>query len=441
MSYNVDWKSGGTEGIPGKTTIVLPERTVDTTSTSLALTGKKTANYGEIQQENFIKLLENFASNTAPANPTIGQLWFSPVDKALYLCVETSTVEADTTVYFESGLIGWVRAWEATALGTIVGDLEQSIIDAITAHTNELDPHSQYLTQTEADGRYSLGADAVILTGDQTIDGVKTFSSTIAGSVTGNAGTVTNGVYTTGNQTVGGIKTFSSDMIVSKTNPLVTAYHSGTNPSNTNLFNVDTSFGVYDAQFGGLISKNKSTGYVSLDAPVFSPSFAGVPTAPTAPPGTNSTQLANTEFVQNAVGGTVLLTGNQSISGNKTFTGGVFAPTPPSWSNDTTVATTSFVQTVVSAATLGVGQVWQEVSRAPDVVYQNTFGRTIFITISGTGSYTQLFVGSNSATSIRLAHNNTDGIGPFDQYHISAPIPQNWYYKITGSFSEVRELI
>ena len=36
------------------------------------------------------------------------------------------------------------------------------------------------------------------LSGDQTVAGVKTFSSTIVGSISGNAGTVTDGVYTTG---------------------------------------------------------------------------------------------------------------------------------------------------------------------------------------------------------------------------------------------------
>lgn len=36
------------------------------------------------------------------------------------------------------------------------------------------------------------------LSGDQTVAGTKTFSATISGSISGNAGTVTNGVYTTG---------------------------------------------------------------------------------------------------------------------------------------------------------------------------------------------------------------------------------------------------
>lgn len=55
-----------------------------------------------------------------------------------------------------------------------------------------------------------LDSAAVKLTGDQTIAGTKTFSSAIAASVTGNAATVTNGVYTSGDQTIAGTKTFSS---------------------------------------------------------------------------------------------------------------------------------------------------------------------------------------------------------------------------------------
>jgi hypothetical protein len=59
---------------------------------------------------------------------------------------------------------------------------------------------------TVTNGVYSVG--------NQTITGTKTFNSKIVGSISGNAdgnaGTVTNGVYTEGNQTINGIKTFSS---------------------------------------------------------------------------------------------------------------------------------------------------------------------------------------------------------------------------------------
>ena len=61
------------------------------------------------------------------------------------------------------------------------------------------------LTHTEVDTNFTnLNTDkaedssVVKLTGDQTIAGTKTFSSTISGSISGNAETVTNGVVTTG---------------------------------------------------------------------------------------------------------------------------------------------------------------------------------------------------------------------------------------------------
>ena len=83
MSYIVNWTKTGTPP-NGKPAITLPPLTVDTTSTSLTLTGKGTPNYGEIQQENFVRLLENFASDTAPAHATYGQIWFKTTDHSLY---------------------------------------------------------------------------------------------------------------------------------------------------------------------------------------------------------------------------------------------------------------------------------------------------------------------------------------------------------------------
>jgi len=50
-------------------------------STSLTFIGRNYAGYGEIQNENFVKLLENFANTTAPANPLEGQLWFDTLNR------------------------------------------------------------------------------------------------------------------------------------------------------------------------------------------------------------------------------------------------------------------------------------------------------------------------------------------------------------------------
>lgn len=62
-------------------------------------------------------------------------------------------------------------------------------------------------------GNAATVTNGVYTTGAQTIAGTKTFSSTISGSIDGNAATVTNGVYTSGNQTIAGSKTFSNTII------------------------------------------------------------------------------------------------------------------------------------------------------------------------------------------------------------------------------------
>ena len=49
---------------------------VDTDTTSLALIGKNATSYGEYQNENFVKLLENFANTSAPTAPLTGQIWY-----------------------------------------------------------------------------------------------------------------------------------------------------------------------------------------------------------------------------------------------------------------------------------------------------------------------------------------------------------------------------
>jgi len=55
---------------------VVEDGTIDNT-TDLKLIGKNYAGYGEIQNENFVYLLENFAGANQPPRPIAGQLWFN----------------------------------------------------------------------------------------------------------------------------------------------------------------------------------------------------------------------------------------------------------------------------------------------------------------------------------------------------------------------------
>ena len=63
-----------------------------------------------------------------------------------------------------------------------------------------------------ASEEFAVDGTVVRTSGNQTIDDIKTFSSNIVGSITGNAGTVTDGVYTTGSQTITGTKNFSAGL-------------------------------------------------------------------------------------------------------------------------------------------------------------------------------------------------------------------------------------
>lgn len=66
----------------GSLFISVQDGTVDST-TNLKLVGKNWPGYGEIQNENFIYLLENFASGNAPAKAISGQIWYDSGTKKL----------------------------------------------------------------------------------------------------------------------------------------------------------------------------------------------------------------------------------------------------------------------------------------------------------------------------------------------------------------------
>jgi len=52
-------------------------------STDLTLIGRNYPSYGQVLDQNFIKLLENFAGSKTPAKPMIGQLWYDTASKKM----------------------------------------------------------------------------------------------------------------------------------------------------------------------------------------------------------------------------------------------------------------------------------------------------------------------------------------------------------------------
>ena len=99
-----------------------------------------------------------------------------------------------------------------------------------------------------------------------------------------------------------------------------------------------------------------SLGYSSLPsgtAPLASPTFTGVPAAPTAAADTSTTQLATTAFVMTELGDyltTSTATSTYAPLASPTLTGTPLGPTAVAGTNTTQLSTTAFVTTAVAAA-------------------------------------------------------------------------------------------
>ena len=66
----------------GSQVTVVADGTIDNTL-DIKLIGKNYAGYGQVQNENFVYLLENFASTTQPSKPIRGQVWFDSANRKL----------------------------------------------------------------------------------------------------------------------------------------------------------------------------------------------------------------------------------------------------------------------------------------------------------------------------------------------------------------------
>jgi len=69
MAYQINKTSGAL-------LVNLADGQIDTVSTDITLIGKNYTGFGESINENFVKMLENFANASSPSNPLAGQIWW-----------------------------------------------------------------------------------------------------------------------------------------------------------------------------------------------------------------------------------------------------------------------------------------------------------------------------------------------------------------------------
>jgi len=173
---------------------------------------------------------------------------------------------------------------------------------------------------------------------------------------------------------------------------------------------------------------------VATKADIADPTFTGVPAAPTASAGTNTTQLATTAFVTAAVTAydtSLTVSASQieadavttakildaSVTSAKLANSGVTAASYGTSSAVPTIAVNAKGQITSASNTsiplLGVGQSWQNLvaSRALGTTYTNATSKPIMVSVRCTQS-SSVVITTLIVDGIEVAWNSANGAGP-----------------------------
>jgi hypothetical protein len=182
---------------------------------------------------------------------------------------------------------------------------------------------------------------------------------------------------------------------------------------------LDTTTGAIAAlaAASSVSSINDRTGAVTLElsditgvggAPIASPSFTGIPTAPTPSAGTDTSQIATTAFVA----------GNFAAINSPAFTGVPTGPTAAPGTGTTQLATTAFVEAAMNANVTSFN------TRTGAITFLNS-------DITGAGGAliaSPVFTGVPAAPTATVGTNTT-------QLATTAFVAQSKYYDVTGGGS------
>lgn len=181
-------------------------------------------------------------------------------------------------------------------------------------------------------------------------------------------------------------------------------------------------------------------------APVASPAFSGTPTAPTAAPGNNTQQLANTAFVQAAIAALVASSpaaldtlnelaaalgndpnfaatmatqlGLKAPLASPVFTGDPKAPTPAQFDNDTSIATTGFVKAKgveFAGQNALVGNTTLTAADAGKfILYYGSANITVTLPVAATCGHAVISIVNNGSGTISFATQSADGLNYFN---------------------------
>jgi outer membrane murein-binding lipoprotein Lpp len=406
MSYIITKTDGTILQTPNLVNGTLLDGTIDTTI-GLSLIGRNYPNYSQAQNENFVRLLENFADNIPPTqsilalNALVGTIWYDTSIKKIRVYDGINWNPASSTIVsnatptstnytisvgdqwwdtVNNQLNSWTgNTWQlvgpdptiipqleselASNVSTLNDTINQLRSDTGTYMTANVSTLNGTINQLRTDtGTYMTANVATI---NNTINQLRTDTNQ---SINANVTVLNNSINQlrtdTGNYMTANVSTLNNTILSNYTtlsnqlSLLNTEVDQGFSLTNSNVTNNTSAIGAINSTLPSL-------------APLNSPALTGNPTAPTQPANNNSTLIATTAYVDSSA--LVLSTDYNNKFSNEvvartsaiaaavsglapinspTFTGTPNSPTPMAGDISTKVATTAFVSQAVAASVM-----------------------------------------------------------------------------------------
>jgi hypothetical protein len=147
----------------GELLISLPDGTLDTTL-GINLVGRNYVGYGELHQENFVRLMENFADDVRPARPLVGQLWYDTSMQSLkyyngstFKPISNTNISSQAPTNTQIGDAWWdianqkFRVWNGTGwseIGPFVNTSGYTTVDDARSSLSTVPGRGDYNSET-----------------------------------------------------------------------------------------------------------------------------------------------------------------------------------------------------------------------------------------------------------------------------------------------------
>jgi hypothetical protein len=172
----------------GQVLTTIPDGTINTSSTSLALPGRNYAGYGQYLDTNMVWLAQNFANTSPPPNPLQGQLWYNTNANTLLVCPADGTSNANAWLALTTTSSGGTTTFGSVSVTGNIGSNNMTVTNGISADTITVRLATVTANATIANavittGNVSTLNTAVITTGGAGTAGTFTGNWTLSGNI------------------------------------------------------------------------------------------------------------------------------------------------------------------------------------------------------------------------------------------------------------------